>query len=327
MKIKPTLILLVVWFSVFIASEAEAGFGISPPRVWNDYLVPGSHFEQSITLTRSNPDNPIEIIIEIEAPEIKNWIKIDKGERFVYPAGSQQFPITVIIDVPEDAGYSIYYGKMNIKTAPIEGEGQVAIALGAVVDFKLKVSGEKFSDFKSRGVSIPDFEEGWPLKFVVSLENLGNVKVRPSRVHLEIFDDYHQTKLQTGDIVQMSWVESFKVGNSQGEIAVDLKTGTYWAEYEVYKNDEMILKEKLRFSVVPPGTLKPPPLWNRIKNFITASPLRIIIFTFIGTIILVCIILGGMKILKKTRKNKKKKGTNNSKRVRAKAKSARKNLE
>ena len=308
MKIKPALILLIVCFFVFIAfNEVEAGFGISPPRVWNDYIVPGSHFEQVIVLTRSNPDNPIEIITEMDAPEIKDWIKVDKGEKFIYPAGFKQFPITVIVDVPENAGYSIYYGKMTIKSAPVGNEGQVTVALGAVVDFKLRVSGEKFSDFITRGVKIPDLEEGWPLKFIVSLENIGNIKVRPSRIHLEIFDDYHQSKLKTGDITQMSWVESFKVGESQGEMTVNLKSGQYWAEYEIYKDEEMILKEKLRFNVLPPGTLIPPPLSVRIKNFITASTLRLIIFTFIGTLILVSIVLGGIIGWKKYRRRKKNK--------------------
>ena len=307
MKIKPALILLIVCFFIFVALKVEAGFGISPPRVWNDYLVPGSHFEQVIVLTRSNPDSPMEIITEMDSPEIKDWVKIDKGEKFIYPVGFKQFPITIIVDVPENAGYSIYYGKMTIKSAPVGNEGQVTVALGAVVDFKLRVSGEKFSDFKTRGIGIADLEEGWPLKFTVSLENLGNVKVRPSRIHLEIFDDYHQKKITTGDITQMSWVESFKVGESQGEMAVNLKSGQYWAEDEVYKNDEMILKEKLRFNVLPPGTLIPPPLSVRIKNFITASPSRLIMFTFLGTLILVSIIIGGIIGWKRLRKNKKNK--------------------
>ena len=306
MKIKPVLILLIACLLISVALETKAGFGISPPRVWNDRLVPGSHFEQIITLTRSKPENPIEITVEIEAPEVKDWIKIDRGEKFIYPAGPQQFPMTVIVDVPEDAGYSIYYGKMIIKSIPVGVEGQVTVALGAIVDLKLKVSGEKFSDFKTRGVSIPDSEEGWPLKFTVSLENLGNVKVRPSRVHLDIFDDYHQQKLKSGDITQMSWVESFKAGGSQGELAVNLKAGQYWADYEVYKDEERILKDKLRFYVHPPGTLIPPPLFTRIKNFITASPLRLIIFTFSGTLILMSVIMVGITFWRRSRKRKKR---------------------
>jgi len=306
MKIKTILILLIICFLVSVAPKAEAGFGISPPRVWNDRLTQGSHFEQTITLTRSDPKSPIEIITEIDAPEIEDWITIDKGKKFVYPAGTQQYPIKIIIDVPVDAGYSIYYGKMTIKAAPVgTGGSQVTVALGAVVDFKLRVSGEKFSDFKTRGVSIPNIEEGWPIKFVVSLENIGNVKTRPSKVHLDVFDDNYRRKIKSGDITRMSWVESFKVGASQGEMPISLKVGQYWGSYEVYKDDEVILKDRIRFTVLPAGTIIPPPLWTRIKNFITASPLRLVIFTFLGTLIIVSMFFGGIVVLKR-RKNKRK---------------------
>lgn len=306
MKIKTIFALLVVvLFSMSVALEVRAGFGISPPRVWNDYLVPGSHFEQIITLTRSDPKNPIEIEAKIEADEIKDWIKIKEGNKFTYPAGQKQFPITVIIDVPEDAGYSTYYGEITIKAVPVGAGGQVTVALGAVVDVKLKVSGDEFSDFKIRGINISDLEEGWPLKFIVNLENLGNVKTRPSRVHLDIFDDYHQQNLKSGDISNMSWVESFKVGESQGEMAVNLKSGQYWADYEIYKNDTLFLKDKIRFYVYPRGTIIPPPLWERIKNFITASPLRLAIITFAGTLILISLIFGVIKILKRRKRKLK----------------------
>ena len=292
---------------LFSVSEVEAGFGISPPRVWNDKLVPGSHYEQTITLTRSNPTSPIKIVTELNAPDLEGWITIAEGDGFIYPAGPQQFPMTVIVDVPEDAGYGTYYGKMTIKAAPADTEeGSVSIAVGAVVDFKLTVSGEEFSDFKIRGISIPDTEEGWPLKFIVKLENLGNVKVRPSKVHLDIFDDYRQRKIQSGDILSMSWVESFKVGSSEGKMPVELAAGHYWVDYEVYKNDVLLIKDRLKLRVHPPGTLVPRPLLERIKNYITASPLRLILFTFLGTIILVAVILVLLRFIKKRRRKKGK---------------------
>lgn len=307
MKIKVlSLILLIACLFFLFPYQTKAGFGISPPRVWNDYLVPGSHFEQTITLTRSNPDNPIKILTEIDAPDIKDWIRIDQGQEFIYPAGSQQFPITIIVDVPEDAGYSTYYGKMTIKTAPVSESGQVTVALGAVIDFKLRVSGEQFSDFKIRGISMPDLEEGWSLKFVVALENLGNVKTRPSKVHLEIFDDYRQQKLKSGDITNMTWVDSFKTGNSQGEMAISLATGQYWANYEVYKDDQMILKETIRFNVLPPGSLIPPPFLTRLKNFLTASPLRLVLSTFLGTLFLITLIIAIIKCHKRYKRKKLK---------------------
>jgi hypothetical protein len=89
-------------------------------------------------------------------------------------------------------------------------------------------------------------------------------------------------------------------------LVVGLKEGQYWADYEIYKNEEMVLKDKLRFYVHPPGTLVPPPLYVRLKEFITASPLRLIIFTFVGTLTLIALALGGLTIFKRRKKKGKK---------------------
>lgn len=278
-----------LFFGFFFADFALAGFGISPPRVENNWLVPGSHFEQTIMLSRGEAKEDLKITVEVEAPEIEKWIKFDKGKEFIFPAGKNQYPLIVMVDVPEDAGYSTYYGKLRIKASPLEAKGQVTVAIGVVADIKLRVSGEVFSDFKVRQVSIPDFEEGESLKFVVELENLGNVKVRPSKVKLEIWDNFHNQILKSGEITNFSWVESFKVGKSEGEMKVDLKSGQYWAEYEIYKDDELKTKDKIRFNVHLAGTLKPKPISKRISEFLFGSPLRIALSTFFATIILVLI--------------------------------------
>jgi hypothetical protein len=304
MDFKKLLMILIFSGGVLVWRNVNSsGFGISPPYLKNDHLVPGSHFEQTITLTRSEPKEPLKITIEIEAPEIENWIKVDKGKEFEYPANLTQFPINFIVDVPEDAAYGTYYGKITIKAAPIAPKGQVTVAIGAQAEIKLKVSGEVFSDFKIMRVSIPAFEEGWPLKFIVTLKNIGNVKTRPSKVHLDIYDNFHQRLLKSGDIINMSWIDPFKVGESVGEMKVNLKSGQYWAEYEIYKDDELKVKDKIRFNVHLPGTLRPKPIFKRISDFLTASPLRLVLTTFFGTLILVTILLGLISYFKK-RKSK-----------------------
>jgi len=195
---------VIVLFLVFVwTNTVQAGFGISNARVWNEKLVPGTHYEHLITLTRSKPTEPVKITVEINAPEIKDWVTIAEGSEFIYPAGLQQFPMTVLIDVPEDAGYGTYRGKMTIKASPTGREGQVTVALGAVADFLLRVSGDVFSDFRIRSIEIPDLEEGWPIIFNVNLENLGNIKVRPSKVKLSIFDNYHQNRVAGANVLSV----------------------------------------------------------------------------------------------------------------------------
>ena len=97
---RAALFLVIVVLVLFYANIdiVFAGFGITPSTVGNDHLLPGSHFEETVYLVQSKPEKDLLAKIEVDAPEIKNWVSIDRGFEFTIPAGSQQFPIKVIID-------------------------------------------------------------------------------------------------------------------------------------------------------------------------------------------------------------------------------------
>ena len=256
MKFKRILILGIVLLLFGAGINSALAFGISPPRVFNDHLIPGARFEQIITLTQAQPEQPLRIEVEITAPEIKDWIKIEPGLDFVIPAGKQQFPMRVTVNVPKDAGYDTYEGEISITAIPTSGGGQVAILAGAVADIKIRVSGEEFSDFRLKNMNVSNIEEGMPIKVTMRLENLGNVKVRPSKIYLRIYDQYHQNLLQEGEAENITWAEPFKTENVIANLPTKIGVGEYWAEVEVYKNDEeLILKDKRYFKIVERGTL------------------------------------------------------------------------
>ncbi len=254
MSFKISLILLIGSLFCFFGAEIALGFGVSPPRIRNDHLIPGAHFEQTVILTQANPEKPLRIRVVMEAPDIEDWLTLEPGLEFTIPAGNQQFPMKVSIDVPKDAAYETYQGEFIVE-AFTGGEGQVSILTGAVVQLKLRVSGEEFSDFKLRKIKVSDIEQGDPIKVVIELENLGNVKIRPSRVYLQIFDQYHNKLLQKGEAVEMNFIEPFKIGKVTGQMPTKLEIGGYWAEIEIYKQGELLLKDKKYFHIVEKGTL------------------------------------------------------------------------
>lgn len=255
MRFKTILILAIVLLLFGTGIDYALAFGISPPRVFNDHLIPGAHFEQIITLTQAQPEQPLKIEVEIDAPEIQDWIKIEPGMEFTIPVGKQQFPMRVTIDIPKDAGYDTYEGEIHITTIPSNGGGQIAILAGAAVDIKIRVSGEEFSDFRLKSMNVLNIEERSPIKVVMKLENLGNVKIRPSKIYIRIYDEYHHNLLQEGEAENISWVEPFKTANVTANMPTKLGIGVYWAEIEIYKNEELILKDKRYFKIVEKGTL------------------------------------------------------------------------
>jgi hypothetical protein len=72
--------------------------------------------------------------------------------------------------------------------------------------------------------------------------------------------------LVSGDIVEMSWIESFKIAVSRGEWQNELGLGEYWGTVTVFKGEESVGPSKIHFQVVPKGTLKKPEILTKAKE-------------------------------------------------------------
>lgn len=241
--------------------QVEAGFGISPPSFWNDHLSPGAHYEQDIYLIQGDPGADVKATVALEnVEEIKDWITIKPGKEFIIPKGVQQFPMRVIVDVPKDAGYATYTGKIRvIVTSFAGGEGKggsVSLLLGALADIKLTVTSEQISDFKVKSVRIPDIEEEWPVQIQVKLENLGNTKVRPTKIALVLFDQWHIKELERGEAQTTEWVPPFESGTIRATMNTKLGIGNYFADFEIYKGQSIVARDRQRFHIVLKGTLE-----------------------------------------------------------------------
>jgi len=260
----------IIWF-LACASSAEAGFGISPPYVKTAKpIFPGSHYEQKIMLLRSAADEDLQAEIKINAPEVESWISIDKGAVFDLPSDSLRIPMVVNVDVPADAEIGDYKGYINVRIVPKNKNqgGGVAIALGARIDIELTVTNEEFIDFLVRQVTVPDIEKlkkpwNWKIfsyffyrtKVIMKIENTGNTKVAPSRVNLEIYDLNEKELLESYDDTSIKKIDPFVIKETTASFPTNLEVGHYWAHVKIYKDKDIIHKDKIAFAVVPNGEL------------------------------------------------------------------------
>lgn len=281
------LILIVSFIGIFgLTYFVEAGFGVSPPWVKNNYLTPGSHFEQIIYLSRGTPDQELIARVSIDAPEIKGWITIEEGLRFPLPVGVKQFPMKVMIDVPSDAAYGSYQGYIRVKAISSGQPGQVATILGARIDVDLIVTERGYADFRLKGAPfIPDVEREEPLVVLIVLENIGNTRIGPSKIHLDIYDISHQTLLRSGEITEVELVEPFETKQVGGEIPMDLGLGEYWADVTIYKEGEPLDTDKVHFRVVP-YVEKTEPLTKEGKKGILS-----LLLPYIGIVIILLVVV------------------------------------
>lgn len=258
------LMLLMSWGNI-----ARAGFGISPPYVKTEKPVfAGSHFEQRITLLRSSADTDMDAQISIKAPEIESWISIKNGNTFDLPKGALQVPMIVAVDVPKDAEIGNYKGYINIRMAPkgASGGSGVAIALGARVDIDVDVTDQAMLDFIVSQINIPDFEVfkrpwNWKIfsmffyriKVGLDLENTGNTKIAPTNVHIDVYDLAEKNLLESHDDTSIEQVEPFERKIVYASYPTKLAAGSYWGHIKVYKDKSVVRKEKISFTVFPPG--------------------------------------------------------------------------
>lgn len=255
MKSKRFFLVLIVGFGILLSANLVfAAFGVSPPFVLNDHLLKGSHFEQKIVLSRDKPEQDLRVELTIDAPEIGGWITIDKGLSFVLPEGQQQVPMQVLVDVPEDAEFGSYKGKIAVRTIPEKSEeGMVTIALGGEIRVELTVTEEKVAEFRVLTCDIPDFEEGKPIKLLMKIENTGNVATAPSRVHLDVYDKYHRELLESGDDTNLDLIEPFNTKEIYAQFPTNLGVNSYWGEIKIFKDEEIIREEKIYFSIIERG--------------------------------------------------------------------------
>ena len=265
--------LIIFCFIIILSSWPNcvlAGFGISPPHIKNKQLVPGSHYEQKITLLRSSAEEELRAKLKINAPDIKSWISIDKGEEFILPKGSFQVPMIVSIDVPAGAELGNYGGHININIAPIEEKegGGVAVALGARVDIDLSLTNVSYADFIIRLASIPDFELlGWPwnwkifskflhkVRVVMTVENIGNVKIAPSKVTLDVLDITKKNIIESSEDKAFKKIDPFSTGEVIAAFPTKLGAGQYWGRIKAYKENEIVNSYEIAFTIAPKGEL------------------------------------------------------------------------
>ncbi len=251
--------------------SAQAAFGISPPFLNADHLVKGISYSQIVYLVQDQPNEDLTIKANVEVdPIISSWIQIDKGTQFVIPTGMHQFPVQIIIKVPNDANLGIYHGKITFTSAPNQ-TGQVTIALGAQVAVNLTVGNDIFEKFSVPIVRVMDIEEGWNPRVFVKFSNEGNVPAGFTGATLELLDQFNSVRLayiqkstdfkQTPAFTSEEYIMDFPTDFHLG-------TGQYWGNVNFYQNDKLVGSQKSVFNVLKGGSLSGPGarIGNLFKN-------------------------------------------------------------
>ena len=258
-------IFLTFSIGVFILTPffiAHAGFGVSPPRLEEDRLVPGSSVTRTIYLVQGNPESDVPILASVESSTIKDWVSLEQGSEFTIPRGVQQFPFKITIKVPEETELGKYEAVVRVRTNPNpqEGDGNVAIAIGGRIDIDVTVGDDVLVEYNVKSIDILDITEGDPLQVQAVINNTGNVSSGPDSATFELFDKFGNTRLAfvTAENTQFSRVPPFSEEAVVLSFALNtvIAQGEYRGHVKIYDADGTVLRELRKpFNVLERTTL------------------------------------------------------------------------
>src|SRR5579863_2134183 len=185
---KNSKLLLFVSLSILLcfARPAFADLGLSPSDWTEPNGLPGQQIVKTFTLSRSDTAGDLYFTSTISG-DLDSWITIENGNSFTMPAGQQQFPIKVDINIPPNAAQKEYKGEIRLSsTTSVAQSGQIGVLLGALIRIDLTVSNKPYLNYSVQQIEIPDQETGNAVNVVLKIDNTGNVEAKPTKVTVDI---------------------------------------------------------------------------------------------------------------------------------------------
>lgn len=280
----PSLLILQV-------PPSEAAFGISPPYLSAEHLVPGITYSQKIYLVRDDASSDLLMKTELDLSptSIKDWITITPGKEFTIPRGIRQFPVTVIVKVPNDIKLASYGGNIRFVTLPPK-TGQVTIAYGANLQINLIVGEGAYRKFSIPLIRMLDIEEGWNPRVLIRYNNEGNISESITGATFEVRDQFDSVRLGFSQTKEgFPEIPGFTTREDVRDFDIDsrLSTGQYYGIISLYQGDKLLASQKMPFNVLPAGTFSG--LWGKIQGYLKIHEFGT--HYFIGVLILGYIVI------------------------------------
>src|ERR1035437_3202742 len=141
------LFLFSLLTAVFIASPVFADLGISPSDWTEPNGLQGQQIEKTFTLSRSDATDDLYFTSQITG-DITSWITILNGNSFTMPAGKQQFPVNIVLNIPKNADKKEYKGEVRLNSSSKTAQtGQIGVLLSSLITIDLTVTDQPFLNY------------------------------------------------------------------------------------------------------------------------------------------------------------------------------------
>jgi hypothetical protein len=258
--------LLVMLFCSLCIEEAQgAGIGVSKAVISFTDVLKNGYAEEAVYVSTDNPNN-VSLEYEFEGPA-KDWLSVKETSE-LYISNTHGQWLTVAVSPPADAPNAAYNAIMRVRTGilnpNITGRIGSTVVASFAVQIEISITGKEIISCVPGGMSIPDTEDGKPVEVRLSLQNTGNVRLRPV-VELKIWDQFKETVVQETTFqldrdVLPTMTENFFTAVP----GLELPIGQYWVETVVPECSAEVTE--MTFSVLEKGAVSDKGQLLRIEN-------------------------------------------------------------
>jgi hypothetical protein len=246
-------LLMVCGLGLPVMAEGT-GIGLAPVVIQIDDALRGAAYEHSLVITNmGSVDTNYSLTASGEAAEWLSYYSNGGEIQQVRVPALSTGVFEVKISVPEDAINGQHRAQLTVTSLPeASSAGQATVAVSAVSDLDIIVSGTQVIAGNVTNISTEDVETGYPLKIQVYMENTGNVEASPfitaniTRNGIVVGSlSKNNTKVRAGAgaFIIAEW-------DTTGNAAAD-----YLARVNVVLDGKTLASEELPFKILPLGTL------------------------------------------------------------------------
>ena len=249
-------IIFIALNSILISEVYGVSLGVSPGRVNFNNLLKDGYAEQYVTISTSLNDR-VTAHFDISG-DIADWVNFEPEEKEFAMSYEEPYRLKVIVTPPGDVAVGAYYGTLTYTTDQL---GSVNTGMGSAIraevisTIEIRITDEQIIGCRAGAIQIADVEEGYPLELRFSVENKGNVRLRPV-VILEVLDQLQKSVVISKELVGEEVLPT-TLKNYVMVIDDQLEAGQYWASVTIKSTDEnnqdCMTQKLITFSVVERG--------------------------------------------------------------------------
>jgi len=230
----------------------SVSLGVSPGRIRYDNMLKDGYAETTVVLSTNLPGEMLgHFYVE---GELKDWISFGQNYTNFSISVDNPLPLKVVAKTPPDARSDVYTGKIVFVT---DRYGEVSSRAGGFVSAAINLPLSIIvSDLEIRSCSagafrFADVEIDYPLELSFTVENNGNVRLRP-KVEVNIWDQLQDDLVLDHTLLSEEVLPTVTKQISKKISKKQLPPGQYWAKVSI---DECGASDLVTFSVVEKGAI------------------------------------------------------------------------